>query len=424
MNKLSIAESLSLLAPSPEEKTANNGRKKINKKKNTRSPVKIPQVSPVRNELAEKIEEDKEEKVDLYSRKNKKIIKEKNKDNDEEKNKDNDEEDKKDEDRGVLKAPHTPTRFKMEAPRTPTRKFNQLPEKSSTLNLYERLKDKRYTLLKYIISEDENRLIYVVCYDPNGQILFVKVDENMHLQLSIEEKNIITVKRNYDDLILDAFQGAIQEKMTIEIQGVVFYDGNSYIFALHHNNGSIENIKYDIINYQDNKKLVICETFTVVNFKEIEKETTMVLEITKKNYQLIQQQQLLISTNTIDNLITSANNHSNVLKNFIEKHKNYTDNIIDDWGFLGACSADYYQKYGEGKLTESDKEKFDKISINMFARFQAFNEQLMLINQLNSVIPDIDKSSQLINKISEEIENNDTKMSGNIIEIENLNISI
>ena len=109
---------------------------------------------------------------------------------------------------------------------------------------------------------------------------------------------------------------------------------------------------------------------------------------------------------------------------FIEKHKNYTDNIIDDWGFLGACSADYYQKYGEGKLTESDKEKFDKISINMFARFQAFNEQLMLINQLNSVIPDIDKSSQLINKISEEIENNDTKMSGNIIEIENLNISI
>lgn len=417
MNKLSIAESLSLLAPSPEEKTTNNGRKKINKKKNTRSPVKIPQVSPVRNDLAEKIEEDKEEKFDLYSKpKKKKIIKEV------EEEKIIKEEEK--EDKGILKAPHTPTRFKIEAPRTPTRNFSQLPEKSSTLNLYERLKDKRYTLLKYIISEDENRLIYVVCYDPNGQILFVKVDENMHLQLSIEEKNIITVKRNYDDLFLDAFQGAIQEKMTIEIQGVVFYDGNSYIFSLHHDNGSIENLKYDIVNYQDNKKLVICETFTVVNFKEIEKETTMVLEITKKNYQLIQQQQLLISTNTIDNLITSANNHSNVLKNFIEKHKNYTDNIIDDWGFLGACSADYYQKYGEGKLTESDKEKFDKISINMFARFQAFNEQLMLINQLNSVIPDIDKSSQLINKISEEIENNDTKMSGNIIEIENLNISI
>lgn len=414
MNKLSIAESLNLLAPSPEEKVINNGKKKINKRKNTRSPVKIPQVSPVRNDLEEKIEEEKEQQKDLYSKKNKKIIKDVVKEEEKEYNEDDE----------VLKAPHTPTRFKIEAPRTPTRNFNQLPEKSSTLNLYERLKDKRYTLLKYIISEDEDRLIYVVCYDPNGQILFVKIDENLHIQLSIEDKNIIIVKRNYDDLILDAFQGAIQEKMTIEIQGVVFYDGNSYIFSLHHNNGTINNIKYDIVNYNNNKKLVICETYTVVNFKEIEKETTLILEITKKNYQLIQQQQLMISTNTIDNLVTSVNNHSNVLKKFIDKHKNYTDNIIDDWGFLGACSADYYQKYGQGNLTESDKEKFDKISVNMFIRFQSFNEQLMLINQLNNIIPDIDKSSQLINKITEEIENNDTKMSGNIIEIDDLNISI
>jgi hypothetical protein len=418
MNKLSIVESLELLAPSPDDKVVNSGKKKITKKKNTRSPVKIPQVSPVRNELEAEIEEEKEERKDLYSMKKKKIIKEEEEEENSPKN------NSPLEDKEVLKAPHTPTRFKMEAPITPTRNFNQLPDKASKLNLYERLKDKRYTLLKYIISEDEDRLIYVVCYDPNGQILFVKIDENLHLQLSIEEKNIITVKRNYDDLVLDAFQSAIQERMTIEIQGVVFYDGSNYIFALHHNNGTIENIKYDIINYQENKKLVICETYTVVNFKEIEKETTMVLEMTKKNYQLIQQQQLLISTNTIDNLITSANNHSNVLKKFIEKHKKYTDNIIDDWGYLGACSADYYQKYGEGKLTESDKEKFDKISINMFARFQAFNEQLMLINQLNANIPDIDKSSQLINKISEEIEYQDTKMSGNIVEIENLNISV
>ena len=418
MNKLSIAESLELLAPSPDETVINSGKKKITKKKNTRSPVKIPQVSPVRNELETEIKDEKEERKDLYSKK-KKIIK----DNSlpEEINKISLQ---GNENKEVLKAPHTPTRFKIEAPRTPTRNFNQLPEKGSKLNLYERLKDKRYTLLKYIISEDEDRLIYVVCYDPNGQILFVKIDENLQLQLSIEEKNIITVKRNYDDLVLDAFQASIQERMTIEIQGVVFYDGSNYIFALHHNNGTIENIKYDIINYQENKKLVICETYTVVNFKEIEKETTMVLEMTKRNYQLIQQQQLLISTNTIDNLITSANNHSNILKKFIDKHKKYTDNIIDDWGFLGACSADYYQKYGEGKLTESDKEKFDKISVNMFARFQAFNEQLMLINQLNSNIPDIDKSSQLINKISEEIENQDTRMSGNIIEVDNLNISI
>lgn len=419
MNKLSIAESLSLLAPSPLENLTTN-RKKTKSKKNTRSPVKIPVVTPVRNELEDQIEDVREENRDLYSRKEVKKeeeIKEEEEEEEEEIKEEEEEEEK-------LKAPHTPQRFRIETPRTPTRKFNQLPDESSKINLYERLRDKRYTLLKYIISEDDSKLIYVVCYDPNGQILFVKIDEKMDVKLSIEEKNIIRVKRNYDDIILDAFQSAIQERMTIEVQGVVFYDGTNYIFALHRNNGNVENSRFDIINYEDNKKLVISETYTVVNLKEIEKETNLILDITKRNYQLIQQQQLLISTNTSDNIITSVNNLSNNLKNFIKIYKTYTNNIIDDWGFLGACSSDYYQKYGEGILTESDKEKFDKISINMFARFQAFNEQLMLINQLNDIIPDIDKSSQLINKICEEIEYNDTKISGNIIEIEDLNISL
>ena len=415
MNKLTLSESLDLLAPSPVERAINSGKKKIKAKKNTRSPVKIPVVTPVRNDLKEEIEEEKEEIKNLYSKPKKKIVKEEIEEEEEE-------EEKKVEG-NVLKSPHTPQRFKIETPRTPVRKFNQLPDSTNNLNLYERLKDKRYTILKYIISEENDKLIYVVCYDPNGQIIFIKIDENLDNKLSLEEKNIISVKRNYDDVILDAFQGAIQEKMTIEIQGVVFYDGNSYIFALHNNNGSIQNYKYDINNYQKNKKLVICETYTVVNLKEIEKETTIILDITKNNYQLIQQQQLLISTNTLDNLITSVNNHSKILKNFIKKYKTYTNNIIEDWGFLGACSLDYYEKYGQGKLTEGDKEKFDKISVNMFARFQAFNEQLLLVNQLNTIIPDIDKSTQLLNKISEEITYNDTKISGNIIEIEDLNIS-
>jgi len=429
MNKLTLAESLNLLAPSPLETVVNSGKKKIKTKKNTRSPVKIPVVTPVRNDLKEEIEEEKKETRDLYSKPKKKIVKEEieeieeGEEIEEKEEREEKEEKEEREEKEVLKAPHTPKRFKIETPRKPTRKFNQLPEEGSKLDLYERLKDKRYTLLKYIISEEDGKLIYVVCYDPNGQIIFVKIDQNLKHKLSIEEKNIITVKRNYEDIFLDAFQGAIQERMTVEIQGVVFYDGTNYIFALHQNNGSIQNLKYDILDYQNNKKLVICETYTVVNLREIERETTLVLDITKSNYQLIQQQQLLIGTNTLDNLITSVNNHSKVLKKFIKQYKNYTDNIIDDWGFLGACSLDYYQKYGEGKLTESEKEKFDKISINMFARFQAFNEQLLLINQLNTIIPDIDKSSQLINKISEEIAYNDTKMSGNIIEIEDLSIT-
>ena len=322
MNKLSIEESLKLLAPSPIAIALGTDKKKPRKKKGTRSPVKIPTVSSIDNDLEEEIEEVKDDRKDLYSYKREKEKEEKK----EEKEKDKEEE--------VLKAPHTPTRFKIETPRTPTRKFNELPEISSKLNLYDRLKDKRYTLLKYIISEEEDKLIYVVCYDPNGQILFVKIDESINNSISLEEKNIINIKRNYDDIFPDAFQNAIQERMTIEIQGVVFYDGINYLFSLHHRNGTIENSKYEIINYQDNSKLVICETYTVVNLKEIEKESGTILNITKKNYQLIQQQQQLISKNTSDNIITSVNNLSNNLKHFNQLNRQYNNNIIDDWGFF------------------------------------------------------------------------------------------
>jgi len=402
MKRLSIKESLKLLT------SKNSREEKPKTRKTNRSPIKIPVVTPVRNELKNRIEEEYEENKNLYTKEvevEEEVV-----------------EKEEVEEKIILKSPHTPVRFKIESPRTPVRKFNQLPDKSSKINLYDKLKDKRYTLLKYIILEEENKLIYVVCYDPNGQILFVQLDENF--SVSIEEKNIINVKKNEEDFLLDAFQNAVQERMITEVQGIVFYNGNNYLFCLHQKNGSIRNYKYDIINYQDNKKLVICETFTVVNLREIEKETTFILDITKKNYQLIQQQQQLISTNTTDNIITSVNSLSNNLKKFIDNYKKYTNNIIDDWGFLGTVSLDYYEKYGQGKLTETEKENFDKVSINMFARFQAFNQQLMLVNKLNDIIPDIDKASQIINKITEEIEINDNNMSGNIIEMEDLNISI
>ena len=38
----------------------------------------------------------------------------------------------------------------------------------------------------------------------------------------------------------------IEEKMMLEIKGVVFYDGKSYLFALHKDDGSIDNIRYNI----------------------------------------------------------------------------------------------------------------------------------------------------------------------------------
>lgn len=393
MNKLTIEESLNLLAPN------NSPAKKQKKKKKGRSPVRIPTVTPVKNDIISEIDNNKNlyTEVDLMP-----------------------EVDEEDNEEKVLKAPHTPTRFKIETPRTPTRNFDEDVEEKEDISLYDKLKDYRYTLIKYIVAN--KRIIYVVCFDPNGQLLFIQVDKQDNI--SIDEKNIIYVEQDYDDIFLDAYQSAIQEKMIFEALGVVFFDGNNYVFALHQNNGSILNQRFKIIDNQSNEKLTICQTYTVISLKELEKEAHTILEITKQNYQIIQQQQLLINKNTLDNIITSVNNLSQNLKRFNSMYNRYSNNIIDDWGLLGTFASDYYQKYGQGKLSESDKDKFDKVSVNMFARFQSFNDQLMLINHLNDVIPDIDKSSQLINKIAEEIETKDNKYNGNIIEIDELDITL
>jgi len=407
MNRLSIKDSLDLLIPNSRDEITRLDKKK---RKPIRSPLKIPSLNP----------EEKFTNKNFYNPVEGEVVEDKKIEVEEKPKVEKVEEEEEPEKVEEFKSPHTPTRFKIETPRRPTNKFTNV-EEISKLDLYERLKDKRYTLLKYLVDDREN-LIYVVCFDPNGQIIFLEVKEND--KISLEEKNIIRVTRDSGEVILDAFRSSIIEKMMLEVKGVVFYDGQSYFFSLHKDDGSIENIKYDIVENKDNKKLILSETYTVISLEELESETNFIVNSTKENYQLIQQQQQLVTENTIDNLITSVNNLLKNLKRFTNIHNKYIDNLIHDWGVLAICSTDYYNKYGEGKLTQDEKDTYDKISVNMFARFQAFNKQLLMVNKLNNIIPEIDKSSNIINKISEDLDSSNLQLADKIIDMEDLNITI
>ena len=395
MNKLSIKDSLDLLLPNSKDEIVTLEKKK---KKAVRSPLKIPTLNPTEKEIQEDII------IKETVKKEEKVVK----DDDEEKEE--------------FRSPHTPTRFRIETPRRPVNKFNETTDKEHLLNLYDRLKDKRYTLLKYIVNSPNN-LIYLVCFDPNGQIVFLYL-ENFEDKVSIEEKDIVYVERNYDDLILDAYQASIQEKMLLEVKGVVFYDGKKYLFSIHKDDGSVENIVYNIIDNKNKENLIVSETFTVVTLEELEKETTFLVDSTKENYKIIQQQQQLVSENTINNLITSTNNLLKNLKRFNNIHGKYIENLVHDWNVLSICSGDYYKKYGNGVLTSEEKDTYDKISVNMFARFQGFNKQLLFVNKLNKIIPDIDKSSNIINRITEDLDSSNLQLADKIVDIEELNISI
>ena len=67
---------------------------------------------------------------------------------------------------------------------------------------------------------------------------------------------------------------------------------------------------------------------------------------------------------------------SKFIENFEKIYKNITRDIVEDWKRLSEYSSDYYDKFNNDTLEQEEKETFDKVTVNMFARFQIFNEQI------------------------------------------------
>lgn len=408
MATMTLEETLRMLAPDAVGLDLKDPVKKSNvKRKIPRSPVKLPIVSPVKNSKDDKIEIISTIPSLYDDRRSPDII-------------------NKEEEPATVKkevAPHTPTKVKMASPRTPVKKFSQLPKEISDYSLKDKLHEYRYTVLKYILDERDNNFIFVVCFNPNGQLIFVDI-KDMQEHISVPDTEIITVNPNSEDIIFDSFQADIISKVPTEVTGIVFYDGLSYLSCLQKDDTSVEAKRYDICDGQKNSSLAISHTFMVIRLNELMKSPDFVLDSAKKTYQIIQQQQLLITKNIIENITTSINNLSKSIQSFNSTFQMYAKHIADDWTVLGAYASKFYYHYGKQNLDEIQKETFDKISANMFARFQNFNEQLMMTNHLNDIIPDIDKSSKTISQLGDDLEINDIKYNNKILNLEDLNITV
>lgn len=412
MATMTLEETLRMLAPDTLGLGLNdpNGRVKKStsvKKKAPRSPVKLPVITPVKNSS----KDDKIEIINslpsLYDSKKDEHLKE------------------EDEEQPPVKevAPHTPAKIKMASPRTPLKKFSQLPKEISDYSLKDKLYEYRYTVLKYILDEIKNNFIFVVCFNPNGQLIFIDI-QDMQEHISVPDNDIIVVNQNHDEIIFDSFQADVIKKVPTEVTGIVFYDGLSYLSCIQKDDTSVEAKRFDICDGQKNNSLAISHTFMVIRLNELMRNPDFVLDSAKKTYQIIQQQQLLITKNIIENITTSINNLSKSIQTFNNTFQLYAKHIADDWTVLGAYASKFYYHYGKQSLDDIQKETFDKISANMFARFQNFNEQLMMTNHLNDIIPDIDKSSKTISQLGDELDINDIKYNNKILNLDDLNITV
>ena len=115
---------------------------------------------------------------------------------------------------------------------------------------------------------------------------------------------------------------------------------------------------------------------------------------------------------------------TNSLYNFEKIYKNITRDIVDDWKRLSDYSSEYYDKFNNETLEQEEKETFDKVTVNMFARFQIFNEQIEKVDSMTKVIEKIKSSIYSINTTIEELETKSDNLKNKIIDIEDLELYI
>ena len=317
------------------------------------------------------------------------------------------------------KRPLTPQRFKVSFPLSPgaRKKANNANELKESLN------GLRYTILKYVLNEEDNCIDYVICFDPNGEVVFLHMED--HKIKVFDEAKVISI--NFLDGKLGmspSFMEGILNKMTHEVYGVVFYDGRDYSFNKRDKRGKIVTENYKTLDGETHPVTCLPNAYAILKYKSVVSKPVSAIQRTKMTYQIIQNEQLSSSRETIKSLMEVTKELNSTLYQFDKIYKSSTYDTIKDWRKLGEYASGYYAKFTDGELEPDEKENFDKVSINMFIRFQVFNDSMEKIDGLEETVEKIKSSIFDVNKTIESIHDKYESLRNKIVPIEDLDLYI
>jgi len=432
MNKASLEESLALLAPD------------LVKEKKKLSPVRVPDFSgsdlsnllrdekeesegeispspsPVRSVTSESDENESEEERSERDLESPEVISE-SEDESEDVSEESDYESEEDE------LEHEEITISEKRPLTPTKlnfKFGKSPKRLKDVkDIKMSLENLRYQIMKFIFEEDENTVRYVICFDPNGEMVFVDLTREK-TKIFDQEKIIKVTYKDDDSNITGSYMEKIKNRLTFEVYGVVFYDGVDYYFLKRNEEGSLVEEKYTTVDGSSDDPTSIPYTYAIIKYKDILDSPVDSIKRTKMTYQVIQNCQMEASHGTISSLFKNLKTLTETMQKFEQIYNKSTQQTISDWKNLSGSSMDYYQKFSEGTLTDDEKSVFDKISVNMFARFQLFNDQVDSIDSLGNVVDRIQSCTYNLKKVSEKLESKSDRLANNFLEIKDLELYI
>ena len=288
-------------------------------------------------------------------------------------------------------------KFKIETPTRP-KKISNI---ENLINIDEYLIKYRYNSLKYLYDKANDVLLSCLAFDPNGQIIFIKINKKYKLREE-NEKEIINVFCIEKELEYSSYKNILSESLLGEHMGLVFFNGKDYNFLIKDNRGDLVSSCYSsIINVEISQK--IPEVYLIISIDDISHEPLEILNDTTMGYKIIQNRQMMMNKKILNEIFESVDNLNNKLYEFKKKYEKYMGMLKDDWQVFGALSNECYGKYINEELDNEGAEKFNLISTNMYLRFQLFNDQV------NSII-NMDQVSEQLNEIGKDLYNLNKKI--------------
>lgn len=253
----------------------------------------------------------------------------------------------------------------------------EVEDTHETKNVNKDLKEKYFNVCRYIQSED--KVLYAVTYDPNGQVVYIELNE----EESTSTGGINVTPMDYQDLIEFPFsvKEYFKNKIDGSIYGVVLTRGENMCFLKKLDNGDIEETYLGNQKTETDKISYYC----VYKYTDIMEDLSVSLQGISQTYEMIQQYQLISNKEIFKTSMGEIEKLHTYSKEFDKAYRKFTEVILDDWSRFSNVSVDYIDKLNQEGLTEEENGKFYHISSNLFARFKAFNDITTTISDLKSV---------------------------------------
>ena len=294
-----------------------------------------------------------------------------------------------------------------------------IPEPASpakpTVDVIETLKTKYFNVIKFI--EDEDSMLYVITYDPNGQIVFVELD--IEDSVSSEGHNLLTTERQSFIDFPFSLKEYFKNRINDSIYGVVMTRGENMCFLTRTNTADVVENYYGSTTESNDKVNVYC----VYRYSDLMEDLDTSLQSISFTYEAIQQHQLVTNKETFKNAMTEIEKISHYAKEFDKTYTNFTKHILEDWARFSNISVDYIDKLLDDGLSEDEASKFDMVSLNLYARFQAFNDITTIVDGLKTIPTTLLEVKTKLKEAIDKFETDNERMADKILDKSDVSIS-